>query len=135
MLLRSSPQGGFNPNIWVGPADSTQARMWVKGTRLSSVGGQSALTAAVSGNHVGTIASISEYLNYPDGTLVGPLVAVTGVPCTGGDSGAPWYSATSGYAYAKGQHTGFKTISGTYYCLYSTVQQIATALTATIATQ
>ncbi|MDR1392766.1 MAG: hypothetical protein LBJ62_02175 [Bifidobacteriaceae bacterium] len=52
-MLRSSPTGGFNPNIWIGPANSTLARLWVKGTYVSAVNGAVALSAAHSGQHAG----------------------------------------------------------------------------------
>ncbi|MDR0591829.1 MAG: S1 family peptidase [Bifidobacteriaceae bacterium] len=132
MLLRSSPQGGFNPNIWLGPANSTQARMWVKGTLASAVGGAVALSAARSGEHATTVRAINQTFTSAVGTIYpGTVTNCTG--CLPGDSGAPWFTSLSSGAgvLAHGQHVG-KTAAG--YCAYVPVAAIGSALSATIAT-
>ena len=131
MMLRSSPTSGFNPNMWVGPYNSTLARLLVKGTYVSAVNCAVALSASRSGQHVTTVRSVGT-LAVLNGTTV-YLTVMNSSSCKAGDSGAPWFSTRSsdGQALAHGQHVGL--YSGAY-CAYVPVAAIGTAHGFTIAT-
>ena len=134
MTLRSNPIGAFNPNIWIGPPNSTQARIWVTGVSIRGLGAAVALTGAVSGQHVGTVTSvIGQIVDWPTGRVIRPLTVTNGTlgtDCNHGDSGGPWFSTPSGKseALAAGQHIGFINNK----CAYMAVNHIASALGASV---
>lgn len=131
MLLRSSPQGQFQARVWVGDAVTNDSRAVHTGQATEPVGTAIALSAAVSGLHVGTILSTTDYYQG-----WGPFRHTTVSACRGGDSGGPWLTTrTDGKAIGHGQHFGYFTVNGLKRCSYMPVTPISAALSATLMTQ
>lgn len=129
-LMRSSPQNSFNPNVFVGAANTSVIRWVVGGMASEPIGSAIALSGGNSGLNVGTIRNTA----FTSGGK-GPWRETTVSACQGGDSGGPWLTTLSGSGnvIAHGQHGGVRQYpGGVLRCFYMPVTPISAALSASL---
>lgn len=122
--------GSYAAGIWVGAANSTTYRTVTTASPTDFIGESVALSGAVSGGPVGTVAAVNQSFGLTTVTVMNADLS------SGGDSGAPWLQTHSsdGTVNAKGQHAGKLFYNGAYRSAWVPVVRISAYVHASIAT-